>query len=142
MVEPTSSSFLTSPLGLGAIQFGAGFAESLAKQIFGSGDRKRILRFAEMLKSRMGQDIIDPQRQRAIVQQLYNANAPERNRNAEMINKRLNLDSGVAQGELANQAQQSYAGLAGNLALQNESMKFNRDNQYQQMIQQIYGSLL
>lgn len=130
------------PLGYAGLSAGADFAESLAKRIFGSGDRNRILRFAAMLRSRLGTDVISPSRQREIVDRLYASSFGERNRLGESINRRLNLDSGVAQGALGEQAQGQLLGYGANLALENEQLKASRDSQYNQLLTSIYGGLL
>lgn len=115
-------------IGASLINAGAGFAGSLADQIFKSGDVKRKERFLKWLQSRMGQDVMGQGEQDRIFSSLWRASQPQRNTMAEGIARRLNLDSGVAQGELANMNMSQEWGFRAQLAQLAAQMKAQRDN--------------
>lgn len=117
-------------VGAAAIMGGADFLGSLASRIFGSGDRRRIRRFAEFLQSQLGTDVFSPQDQERIFGLINRSLAPQRNLRAEAVNKRLGLGSGVAQGELATSFQSDEARIRADLASLGERFRFQRDQNF------------
>lgn len=108
--------------GLGSMLGGESEQEKRSKQMYRMG-------LSEMNNQR---DIINPMQ---YAQQSYNASLPMMNRQAGQIGKRLNLDSGVAQGALGEmmipQFQQNYA----DAYMQNQVGKENRrQGMFQNMI--------
>ena len=123
-------------LGPSLVTAGGSLLQGLGSLLFNNnGDKKRLREFAQYLKGTM----VDPANfaeQR--IGQNYIANAPRFNARAEGINKRLGLDSGVAQAELGSSQQATEAGQR--LSLMSEAGQ--RNMQIKQMLSQLYGSLL
>jgi len=135
--------FWGSPTGLGVVTGGANVLESLAARLFDTRDPERIKRLIAWMKERMGRDVISRGEQGRLSQQMFMAGAPERSRFAEGVNRRLDLDSGLAQQALMrNMASQRYAGDV-ELGLLNKRLTSQRDRTYMptiaQLEAQIYG---
>lgn len=128
-------------VGQAMIQGGSSLLSTLAGQIFGSKDPDRIKRFISYLTQRMGQDVISSGEQANISNRLYQSRMPEMNKYAESVNKRLGLDSGLAQQALAtNMASQRY-GTDAELALLNKRLTSQRDLSYMNSIAGLEGAL-
>ena len=93
---------MADPLvGAAVIQGGSQFLSTLADRLFRQGDRKQLERFAAFLESQRGRDVFSRGEQEREVQLQSQADAPRIQRIAELINKRLGLDVGAAQTDIA-----------------------------------------
>jgi hypothetical protein len=115
-------------IGSALIAGGSELLGSLASRIFGSGDRKRLRRFDQFLQGQYGQEVFSPQDQQRIFGYLRKAQSPSFNFASQGINKRLGLDSGVAQGELARLMQSTEFGTRADLAQLGTRLRAQRDN--------------
>jgi len=99
-----------------------------------SDGEKRTEKTFNLAENRLGQDVLQPEQYLA---EYMRAAAPKFNAQAEGINRRLGLDSGVAQGEMAHSMQSDLASFMLNAKMQNDQMKSQRDN----MLLSLMGSL-
>ena len=99
-----------------------------------SEGEKRQRKVFGLAQNRLGQDVLRPEQYMA---DYMRASAPRFNQQAETMNRRLNLDSGVAQGELQHSMQSDFAQFMLNAKMQNDQLKTQRDS----MLLQLMGSL-
>ena len=119
------------------ITAGGSLLENLGGLLFGGhgGDRKRLREYAQWLKGSMTDPANFAEQRMA---QNFIANAPQFNALTRGINKRLDLDSGVAQAEIGSSQQATEA--QQRLALMSEADQ--RNMQIKQMLSHIYENLL
>lgn len=97
-----SAAMMANPWLGAAIGFGVPLLQGLAGLVQGeSWQSKNKKQVFKLMQNRLGQSVLDPSQ---YMNDMQRAMAPKLNRQGEAINKRLGLDSGVAQGELAYQA--------------------------------------
>lgn len=113
--------------GGGALQDVGGFFMALEEQKRQGKIDERTERFLEMLRGRFGQEVISKQRQRDLAFQSERAGEPDRRRFAEIINERLGLDAGAAQGELLRFQTEQGQTFRSQLALEAERLKASAD---------------
>ena len=141
MAGENYGSFMESPTGLGIVTGGANLLAQLAGKLFDSSDPERIKRLIAYLQQRMGRDVISGNEQSSISNRLYMSRMPEFNRMGEGINRRLGLDSGLAQGELARGMQSQRFGFDADLAMKNKELTANRDLNYTNILAQLESRL-
>jgi hypothetical protein len=140
-VASENPAFFDTLGGASVISGLGGLAQSLAEFIFGSGRKRAIKKQIGSYQGQLGKDVMSPAEQEAIMAHLYRSMYPRFNQQAEGINKRLGLDSGVAQAELASGMQSTEAGLRGGLAQQNIQLRSQRDDQLRQLMASLTGQL-
>lgn len=114
-----------NPLLGGAIAAGSSLLGGLGKLIGGpSAGEKRKRETYSMAKGELGKSVIDPNRYMADYQRYM---LPQFNRQAEMINRRLGLDTGVGQSELAYNMQAPLAGFRWQSMQRADELKNARD---------------
>jgi len=119
----------------GLMGFGSSLLGGLGGLLAGKSDaEKRSEKTFNLAQNRLGQDVLQPEQYLA---EYMRAAAPKFNAQAEGINRRLGLDSGVAQGEMAHSMQSDIASFMLNAKMQNDQMKSQRDN----MLLSLMGSL-
>lgn len=128
-------------VGAAGIAAGGDLLTSLASAIFSSRDTGRLKRLAEYLRSRLGQSAISPAEQEGIVTRNQAAMAPQLNQYAEGLNRRLNLDSGVAQGVLADRIFPTQMALRNDLSMKNLEMTNQNDAQIRALLAQLESSI-
>lgn len=125
--ETGINGFLGSPLGGLVSSFGGQLLGGLGSLIGGkSQSQKSAKETYNLAKNRLGQNVLDPNQYMASYQQ---ALAPQFNMQAEGINRRLGLDSGVAQAELGSRQQAPLAKFYLDTKVQNDQLKSQFDNQ-------------
>jgi hypothetical protein len=131
-------SFATqNPLVAGGLMGGQFLLEGLSNLLSGpSWGEKKAKEVFSLAKNRMGMDVLQPEQ---YLSEFMRANAPRFNMQAEGINRRLNLDSGVAQGEMAAQQQGPLAQFMLNAQMQNDMLKSQNDNMLMQLMGQLTG---
>ena len=77
-----------------------------------------------LAQNRLGQSVLDPSQ---FLAQYMQSLAPQFSQQAESINRRLGLDSGVAQGELARGQQSTLSGILADLTRFNAQATANQD---------------
>lgn len=113
----------TSALGaIGGLLQGPSEAEKRGRKVF------------NLAQNRLGQNVLQPEQYLA---DFKRATAEDFNRQAEDINQRLNLDSGVAHGALADNMQSTFAKFLLGAKQQNDVLKNQNDN----MLLQLMASL-
>lgn len=119
----------------GLLGAGTTLLTGLAGLLGGKSDaEKRSEKTFNLAQNRLGQDVLHPDQYFA---DYFRAMAPRFNQQADSITRRLGLDAGVAQGELANSQQSSFAQFLLGAKQQNDILKSQRDN----MLLQLMGSL-
>lgn len=96
----------------------ASAAGSLADKILGGGDRDRLERFIAFLRKRLDQGSGAQGAMSGLYADVQRSQMPEVQRYGEIVNKRLGLDSGVAQGDLMHRLVSTNAGIRANLGMQ------------------------
>ena len=114
-----------SPLLNAGLDVGKSILGGLGGLLFGGKERARTDEIYNLAKNRIGQNVINPDQYLAQYQQ---ALAPRFNMQAEGINRRLGLDSGVAQAELGSQMQAPLAQFLLQAKQQNDILKNQNDN--------------
>ena len=110
----------------GLFSAGSNLLGGLAGLLQGPTDQERRQeKVFNLAQNRLGQDVFDPSQ---FFSEFQRNIAPEVGRNAELINKRLGLDSGAAQAELFGRANEQLGQGLFDLRLQNEQLKSSRDN--------------
>lgn len=122
-------------LGSALITTGGNILGGLGKMLFGNGDRERIKQFAQYLKGQLvnPQDFANQQ-----MANDYRANAPRFNVLAENTNRRLGLDSGVAQAQLNSDMESTLA----QNRLKYVQSGADQNQQIRAMLSNLYSSLL
>lgn len=117
------------------ITTGGNILGGLGKMLFGDGDRKRVKEFAAYLKGQLlnPQDFANQQ-----MAADYRANVPRFNMLAENTNKRLGLDSGVAQAQLNSDMESTLA----QNKLKYVQSGVDQNQQIRAMLSNLYTSLL
>lgn len=120
-------------VGSSLLNMAGGLAGGLAGLFRGKSDsQKRSGQVFGLAQNRLGQSVLDPQQYLA---QYMRSLAPKFNKQAEGIGKRLGLDAGVAQGEMARSQQSTLSGLLANLSKFNAQMSTQRDMNLLQIMQ-------
>lgn len=114
-----------SPLLSAGLDIGKSLLGGLGSLLGGGTERARTSEVYNLAKNRIGQNVINPDQYLAQYQQ---ALAPRFNMQAEGINRRLGLDSGVAQAELGSQMQAPLAQFLLQAKQQNDILKNQNDN--------------
>lgn len=123
-----------NPLLNAGLSFGGSLLSGLGNALFPSWESKQKKKVFSMAQNRLGQNVLSPEQYLADYQR---ALAPRFNQQAEAMNRRLGLDSGVAQGELGFQMQFPLAQFMFEAKQQNDMLKAQRDSQ----LLQLMGSL-
>jgi hypothetical protein len=110
--------------GIGSLLQGPSWGDKKAKEVY------------SMAQNRMGQSPLQPEQYLA---EFMRANAPRFNQQAEGIARRLNLDSGVAQGEMTQQQQPAIASFMLQAKQRNDELKFQNDNNLMALMAQLTG---
>lgn len=119
----------------GLLSFGSSLLGGLGGLLMGESEgEKRSRKTFNLAENRLGQNVLNPEQYLADFQR---ATAERFNQQAEGINRRLNLDSGVAQGALAESQQGTIADFLLNAKMQNDVLKSRNDN----MLLQLMASL-
>jgi hypothetical protein len=122
-------------IGGSLISMGGNLLGGLGKMLFGNGDRARLKQFAQYLKGQL----VNPQDfANQMTANDWQANAPRFNQIAENTNKRLGLDSGVAQAEMNSGMQDT---IAKNRVSYVQS-GIDQNQQVRAMLSNLYSSLL
>ena len=120
-----------------AANAGAGLLGGLAGLLSGPSDSQKKARSVYGLaQNRLGQSVLEPSQYLA---QYMRALAPQFNQQAEGINKRLGLDSGMAQGAMAQGQQSTLSGILADLSKFNAQATSNRDMGLLQLMLQAGG---
>lgn len=114
-----------NPFLSAGLDFGKNLLGGLGGLLFGGQERARTNEIYNLAKNRLGQNVINPDQYLAQYQQTL---APRFNMQAEGINRRLGLDSGVAQAELGSQMQAPLAQFLLQAKQQNDILKNQNDN--------------
>jgi len=110
----------------GLFSFGSGLLGGLGSLFGGKSDsEKRADKVFSLAQNRLGQDVLNPDQYLADYMRTM---APKFNMQGETMNRRLGLDSGVAQGELAHMMDSELAGFLLNAKMQNDQLKSQRDD--------------
>ena len=128
---------LSNPLSMGLLMGGSALFSGLSSLIGGksSGEKRREEVF-NLAKNRLNQPVADPEQ---YVSQFRAARAPEQARSAEQINRRLGLDVGVAQGELATGQMQELARFLLGARMRAAEMKSQKENFLLSLMGQLGG---
>lgn len=123
-----------SGLGMGANLLG-GLADAFSGP---SEAEKRSKQMYQMGMSEMNsnRDVINPL---AATQRAWNASMPMINKHAQSIGRRLNLDSGQAQGAITEQMYPQYMQMYNQNAMTNDLEKENRRRMWGQSMMSNYG---
>lgn len=125
--ETGLAGFLGGPVGALALPLGGKILGGLGSLIGGKSDQQKSAKDVyNLAKNRLGQNVLDPNQYMASYQQ---ALAPRFNQQADQINRRLGLDSGVAQAELGSRQQAPLAQFYLDTKVQNDQLKHQFDNQ-------------
>jgi hypothetical protein len=126
--QPTGlAGFLGGPVGGLVTSLGGDILGGLGSLIGGKSQAQKSARDVyNLAKNRLGQNVLDPNQYMASFQQSM---APRFNQQADSINRRLGLDSGVAQAELGSQMQAPLAGFYLDTKVKNDQLKAQFDNQ-------------
>lgn len=125
--ETGINGFLGSPLGALTTGLGGKILGGLGSLIGGKSDAQKSAKDVyNLAKNRLGQNVLDPNQYMASFNQ---AMAPRFNQQADSINRRLGLDSGVAQAELGSAQQAPLAKFYLDTKIQNDQLKSQFDNQ-------------
>jgi hypothetical protein len=130
---PQAASWWTGPLAQGAGAIIGGIGGLLSGP---SESQKKARSVYGLAQNRLGQSVLDPSQYLA---QYMRALAPQFNQQAEGINKRLGLDSGMAQGALAQGQQSTLSGILADLGKFNAQATANRDMGLLQLMLQAGG---
>lgn len=122
------------PAGMAGGALFGGIADLLGGKSQGEKDLEKVFSLAQ---NRMGQSVMEPTQYLA---QYMRALAPQFNRQAEGINRRLGLESGAAQGELARGQQSVLSGILADLSKFNAQMTMNQDLGLLNMMMQSAGA--
>lgn len=115
---------LTGPGAL--LGLGGGVASGLAGLLRGkSSSQKSARKTFNLAQNRLGQNVIQPEQYLA---DFTRAMLPSWNKESAAITKRLGLDSGVAQGALAESRQSSIAEFMFKAKMMNDQLKSQSDN--------------
>ena len=98
-----------------------------------SDSEKRGDEVYNLAKNRMGQSVLDPDQYLADYKRSM---LPEWNRSGEAINRRLGLDSGAAQSDLAYRRQSDEGGFLLNMKAKADQLKNQNDNMLLQLMSQ------
>ena len=101
-----------------------------------SPGEKRSKETFGLLKNRLGQDVLQPEQYLA---DYMRSLAPQFNRQAEGVNKRLGLDSGVAQGQMAANQQSTISSFMFNAKMRNDELKSRNDSLLMSIMAQLSG---
>ena len=124
-----------NPLVAAGITAGGELLGDLAGLLRGETDaQKRAGKTFSLAENRLGQDVLKPEQYLADYMRTL---LPQFNREAESINTRLGLDSGVAQGALAESRQSQIGSFLLDAKMQNDVLKSRNDN----MLLNLMGSL-
>ena len=116
---------MPAPLvGAAMLQGGAGILGGLASYFGGSGQRKRQKQLYNQGQGMLGQDAFDPSE---IGQFAFRGMQPQFNALSGRLNQQFGLDSGTAQGEMANSLLSTQYGLFADLQKQNQLAKYQGD---------------
>jgi hypothetical protein len=110
--------------GIGDLLSGPSESQKKARSVYG------------LAQNRLGQSVLDPTQYMA---QYAQSLAPMFNRQAEGINARLGLDSGLAQQAMARGQQSSLSGILADLSKFNAQATANRDMGLLQLMLQAGG---
>lgn len=121
MMGGAGSMSWAGPAGMAGGALFGGLADLIGGPSQGEKDLEKVFSLAQ---NRMGQSVIDPSQYLA---QYMRALAPQFNQQAEGINRRLDLDSGAAQGELARGQQSVLSGILADLSKFNAQATMNQD---------------
>lgn len=123
-----------NPLLGAGISFGSSLLSGLGGLLSGpSTSQKNARRVSGLIQNQLGQSVLDPDQ---VFGQIQSSLAPQFNRQAEGVNRRLGLDSGVAQGELARFQQSTLSGILAQLNQFNAQATSNRDVSLLQLLTQ------
>lgn len=89
-----------------------------------SESQKRSRAIGDLALNRLGQSVLDPSQ---FLAQYAQSLAPQFNQQAESINRRLGLDSGLAQGALARHQQSTLSGILADLTRFNAQATAQQD---------------
>ena len=131
---PVPTMAAANPLAAFGISAGSSLLSGLGSALFPSWGTKKKKEVFSMAQNRLGQNVLNPEQYLADYQR---ALAPRFNQQADAMNRRLGLDSGVAQGELGFQMQFPLAQFMFEAKQQNDMLKSQRDSQ----LMQLMGSL-
>ena len=116
----------------GLLSFGSAALGGIGGLLMGESEgEKRSKKVFNLAQNRLGQDVLDPSQ---YLSEFMRATAETRNQQAEGINRRLNLDSGVAQGALGDNLQGPLAQFMLNAKMQNDMLKGQNDNMLLQLM--------
>lgn len=116
---------MAGPWGMAASTFGPPLLKAFGGLLRGeSWESKNKKKVFGLMQNRLGQSVLDPMQYMAEMQR---AIAPRLNKQGEAINKRLGLDSGVAQGELAFQSSFPLMEFFAQAKMQDAQMRTQRD---------------
>ena len=117
---------MASDIGAGAIAGGAELVESLLNRILNSGDRNRLKRFLGRLEGQIGQKVFSDQELASFQNRIFGSKAGELTKDAERTARRLDLDSGVARGEIFDRSFNTRAGIGTQLGLEGKKLQLQR----------------
>lgn len=126
-----------NPLVSAGISAGGALLGGLAGLFKGEswGD-KQAKNLYNMAQNRMGQSVLQPEQYLA---EYMRSQAPRWNQQGEAIGRRLNLDSGVAQGEMINAQQPTIANFMLQAKQRGDELKFQNDNMLLSLMAQLTG---
>lgn len=114
-----------NPFAAVGAQLGGNLLSGLGSLLRGPTEsQKRSRAVGNLAQNRLGQSVLDPSQFMAQYQQSL---APQFNRQAEGINRRLGLDSGLAQQSLARGQQSTLAGILARLTQFNAQATAQQD---------------
>lgn len=123
----------------GAYAGGKGI-EALANWLGGSTQRKRLEEVYNLLMKQSQVDYSSPEIINQQLQQIMTSLAPSLQRSGRTISKRLGVDSGAAQGQLATNLLSTKAGVSSDLLRQGLSMDLENSLRSLQMLLQAAGA--
>lgn len=133
---------MADPLvGAAAISGGSQFLSTLADRLFKQGDRGQLERFAAFLESQRGRDVFSRGEQGQEFQQLKQADAPRLQRIAELINRRLGLDVGSAQTDIAAKTAGTFAGIRAGLSREGRQLNLQNEQFYTSLLARVKSQL-